>query len=236
MDLGGSGRKSVPAEEARLGLAELMERLGMAGDNRREVYALVDQFPGHGEAGKDSLLSLADSPNPLVREFAIQQLGQMGVLEAEDVMIRSLHDSIIRVRSSAILALGQIKSERAAGSLASLLTTPLQSNNIFHVYGALGAIGHPDVIPVLAEGLEDGAFYNQIAALDAIMKIDPGSGLTYAISELKDENVDVRRNAVIVCIQSGDKRAIDPLKPLYGDDDFETRFYARQGVKKLEKN
>jgi protein-S-isoprenylcysteine O-methyltransferase Ste14 len=235
MDLGDPGRKSESAEEATQGLAEIMGKLDKAGDNRREVYALIDQIPGHGEAGKDSLLSLANSPNPLIREFAIQQLGQMGVREAEDIMIRSLYDSIKRVRSSAILAVGQIKSERAADSLANMLSNPSQQNNTFHICGALGAIGNPDAIPVLAEVLEGGESFSQIAALNAILEMDPDAGLSYAFSELEDENVDVRRNAVIVCIQSGDQRAIDPLRSLHGNDDFETRFYARQGVKRLEK-
>jgi protein-S-isoprenylcysteine O-methyltransferase Ste14 len=235
MDLGGAGRKKVSSEEATEELTEIMERLEEADDNRREVYALVDQIPGHGEAGRDSLLFLAESPNPLIREFALMQLGQLGIREAEDIMLLSLFDSVKRVRSSAILAVGQIKSKRAADSLAAMLTTPRQPNNIFHIYGALAAIGDPDAIPVLAEGLKEGEFYNQIAALNAIMEIDPHQGLPYAFSELEDENVDVRRNAVIACIRSGDQKAIEPLKRLYHNKDFETRLYARQGVKLLEK-
>ena len=108
-------------------------------------------------------------------------------------------------------------------------------NHIFHIYGALGAIGDADAIPVLADGLKNGERYNQVSALSAILQIDPGVGLSYAISELNDENVEVKRNAVIVCIQSGNSRAIDPLKSCFEDEDFEVRFYARQGVKLLEK-
>ena len=83
--------------------------------------------------------------------------------------------------------------------------------------------------------LNEGAHYNQISALNAILEIDPGAGLACAISEMEDENVEVRRNAVIVCIQLGNPEAIGPLKKLYGDEDFEVRLYARQGVKRLEK-
>ncbi|RLD92001.1 MAG: hypothetical protein DRJ13_17000 [Bacteroidetes bacterium] len=72
-----------------------------------------------------------------------------------------------------------------------------------------------------------------MSALDAIFRIDTAAGLMYAIAELQDDNVEVRRNAVIVCIQSGDPRAIDPLKALFKDEDFEVRFYAKQGVKCL---
>ena len=233
MDLGDSGRKTESPEHTHQELTEILTKLEKAGDNRRDIYALVDQIPGHGQAGKESLVSLAESPNPVIREFAIQHLGRMGVLEAENIVIRSMYDSIRRVRSSAIIAAGEIKSVRASDSLTAMLIHPSHQNNIFHIYGALGAIANPDAIPVLAEGLKGGEYYNQIAALNAILEIDAGIGLSYAIAELSDKHVEVRRNAVIVCIQSGDPRAIEPLSLLFEDEDFEVRFYAKQGVERL---
>ena len=83
--------------------------------------------------------------------------------------------------------------------------------------------------------MKGGEHYSQIFALDAIMRIDPVEGLVYAITELRDEKAEVRRNAVITCIQSGDRKVIEPLKKLYRDNDFEVRFYARQGVKRLSR-
>ena len=233
MDLGGSHRNIESAEDIHQELTEILTKLEKAGDNRREIYALVDQIPGHGQAGKESLVSLAESPNPLIREFAIMHLGRMGVQEAEDIVIRFMYDSIKRVRSSAIITAGEIESLSASDSLTAMLIHPRLENNIFQIYGALGAIGDTAAIPVLAEGLKSGEHYNQIAALNAILEIDACIGLSYAIAELSDENVEVRRNAVIVCIQSGDPRAIDPLKALFKDEDFEVRFYAKQGVKCL---
>jgi len=154
--------------------------------------------------------------------------------EAEDIILRSMYDSIKRVRSSAIVAAGDIKSQLAADSLSSMLAHPVMDNNLFLIYGALGTIGNIAALPVLAEGLKEGPWYNQIAALSAIRAIDPGAGLSHAISELQDEQVEVRRNAVIACILSGSKQAIEPLRSKLGDEDFEVRFYARQGIKKLE--
>lgn len=48
---------------------------------------------------------------------------------------------------------------------------------------------------MLEKGLEGGEPYKQIAALDAILQIDPDKGLAFA--ELTNENVDVRRNRVL---------------------------------------
>ena len=64
------------------------------------------------------------------------------------------------------------------------------------------------------------------------MKIDPRAGSTYAASELQDTLVEVRRNAVMVCILSGDPGARDALEKVRDDEDFEVRFYARQGLKR----
>lgn len=235
MDPGIRARNTDTAVEVQQELSEILVKLEDAGDNRREIYAQIEKLPGHGVAGKETLLSLAESPNAHTREFAIMFLGELGALEAEDLMIRSLHDSVRRVRSSAIIAVGEIGSKRAADSLVALLIHPTLPNNLFHIYGSLGAIGDPGAIPVLAEGLKSGEHYNQIAALNAIRDIEPKAGLSHAIAELKDEHVEVRRNAVIVCIQSGDPRVIGPLRTVLDDEDFEVRFYAKQGIKRLKK-
>lgn len=234
MDLGSSGRMESSSSESRPELSDLLARLEDAGDQRRDVYPIMNEISQWGGAGNDSLLLLATNPNNHIREFAIMFLGRNKVLESEDLFIRSMYDSIKRVRSSAITAVGEIKSEVAVDSLEAMLLNPCMDNHTFLICGALGDIGDPDAIPVLAEGLEGGAHYNQVAALNAILDIDPDIGLSYAISELQDENIEVRRNAVIVCIQLGNDKAIEPLKKLYNDDDFEVRFYARQGVKRLE--
>jgi len=236
MDLGGSRKADAPTPESQRELSEIIHKLDQLGDRRREIYPLMNELPAFGEAGKDSLILLAAHPNNHIREFALEHLGQMKVRKAEDIMLRSLHDSILRVRSSAILAVGQIQSERAVDSLMAMLVDPRQPNNTFHLYGALGDIGDPSAIPVLAEGLKEGAHYNQVAALDAIMRIDPREGLPYVYDELNDPQVEIRRNAVITCIKTGDPSVIEPLSAMLDDADFEVRFYAKQGIKRLKSN
>jgi len=234
MDLGDSRMKNESAEEAKQELTEILNKLEKVGNNRQKIYALINQIPGHGKAGKESLVSLAGNPNPVIREFSIMQLGRMEAREAEDVIIRSMYDSIKRVRSSAIIAAGEIKSENVSDSLIAMLINPRLENNIFHIYGALSAIGDPDAIPFLAEGLDKQEWYKQNAALGAIMEIDPQRGIDYAMEELKDEEVHIRRNAVTLCILSDDPRVVAPLRELFNDDDFEVRFYARQGVRRIQ--
>ena len=235
MDLGKTSAASESGEENIQEVKEILAKLEQAGDNRREIYTLMDQISQAGKIGAESFLTLASHPNNHIREFAIAELGSKKVLEAEDLLISSLNDSIRRVRSAAILAVGQIQSIRAVDSLISMLVYPRQSNNSFHIYGALGDIGDPRAIPILATGLDGGERYNQTAALDAIMRIDPDEGLKYVYTELNDKNVEVRRHAVITCIKTGKPEVADALDALLEDEDFEVRFYARQGIKRLKK-
>ncbi len=234
VDLGKSININESPDPSLKELPEIMVKLEKAGDNRRGISAMMHEIPGCGKAGKDSLLVLAIHPNQHIREFAIMHLGRGKVLEGEDIYIRSMYDSIWRVRGASIIAVGEIQSEKAVDSLIQMLVNPRLKNNIFHIYGALGAIGDPKAIPYLAKGLDGGEHYNQVSALNAIMEIDPVKGLSYASAELKDENVSVRRNAVITCIQTGNQAAKEPLMALFSDEDFEVRFYAKQGVKRLE--
>jgi len=235
MDFNHSGKKPVDTNESRAELSEIMIELKQMGDNRREIYPLVDKIPAFGQTGIDSLLVLAAHPNPIIREFSIQQLGEHKVLAAEDIFIENMYDSIRRVRSSAMSAAGHIQSEKAADSLIHMLTNPRVHNYPFSIYGALGAIGDPKAIPYLADGLDGQEWFNQNAALDAIMDLNPQIGIKYAIKELQDADVHVRRNAVTVCILSGDPQIIEPLEELFEDEDFEVRFYAKQGVKRILK-
>ncbi len=234
VDLGKSKNISESPDPGRKELSEIMAKLEEAGDNRRAISAEMNHLPQHREAGKDSLLVLATHPNPLMREFAIMHLGREKVLEGEDIYIQSMYDSTWRVRGSAIIAVGAIRSEKAVDSLIQMLVNPRLKNNIFHIYEALGAIGDPKAIPYLARGLDGGEHYNQVSALNAILQIDADTGLGYALSELDDDNVSVRRNAVITCIQTGNQAAKESLMALFSDEDFEVRFYALQGVKRLE--
>jgi len=233
MDLGLRSNNDVSSEASQKALSEIMTELDKAGENRRGIYALIEDIPAYGLDGSDSLLVLARHTNPIIREFAIMHLGSLRVNEGEELIIHALKDSIKRVRSASISAAGEIRSALAVDSLIQLLVNPHQNNNVFLIYRALGSIGDPRALPILAEALKEGEHYNQISALDAIMRIDPEEGISYALTELQDEIVDVRRNAVVVLIQSDDPRTIEPLKSLYEDEDFEVRFYAKQGVKRL---
>jgi len=233
VDLKPAGAMDSPGSETLVELSQVVRSLDEIGDNRRGIYAEMKNIPRYGAAGTEALVSLAVHPNDIVREFSIQLLGEQNFTASEDIYLGALNDSVKRVRSSAILGAGNLSSERAADSLIQLLVAPRFPNNLFHIYGALGSIGQPKAIPYLVAGLDGGEWYNQVAALDAIFTIDREMGVEYAIRELQDEDLHIRQNAVIKCILSEDPQVVEPLKALFGDEDFEVRFYARQGVRRL---
>ena len=235
LDLRPLRKENAGGAEQTQELSAIAAGLDQAGDDRRAVYAQMEKIPRYGEAGTEVLMTLSGHPNPDVREFSIQFLGEQRCTAAEDIFLGALNDSVRRVRSSAIIASSILTSERAVDSLIGLLVHPLFPNNLFHIYGTLGAMGDARAIPFLAKGLEEEAWFNQRAALNAIMQIDPAAGVAYAIRELNDTDVNVRRNAVMQCILSGDLQVVNPLSDLSEDPDFEVRFYARQGVKRLTK-
>jgi len=222
------------SSESLADLSDLMQDVRLKGEDRREVWSLITRIPEYGSAGLDSLLILARNEKPIIREFSMQLLGDHKDIRVEGILLENMQDSIKRVRTAAILSAGKIRSEKAVDSLIVLTENPLLSGNLFHIYETLGVIGNVKALPCLVDGLKEGEWYNQISALNAILAIDRAAGAKYAIRELNDEKVKVRRNAVLVCILSEDQAVIEPLKALDKDEDFEVRFYARQGAKKLE--
>jgi protein-S-isoprenylcysteine O-methyltransferase Ste14 len=232
----GSGRgNSKERAEAGPALSGIIQEVDGMGDDRKGIWAIINELATYGEPGMDSLLVLATHPNPIIREFSMQMLGNHGVTEAEELFIASLNDSLSRVRSAAILAAGRIRSQKAVDDLVELADNPFVKNNLSQIYIALGSIGDPKAIPCLAKGLEMKEWYLQVPALNALMEIDPFTGLQYAFSELNDEDVNVRANAVMACIRSGNPEAVEPLRSVMDDEDFEVRFYAKQGIKQLER-
>ncbi|HER08444.1 MAG TPA: DUF1295 domain-containing protein [Bacteroides sp.] len=228
--------EKIAGTKTREALNEIVAELDNAGDNRKKIFSLMEPIPGFGPGGMEALSLLTGHENPIIREFSIQMLGRQKITAAEDLFIHAMHDSVWRVRNSGIIAAGEIRSEKATEHLIPMLDEPGMDRSLVLIYSALGSIGTHAAIPYLVAGLDGGEHYFQQSALEALMVIDPSAGIDHAIGELKDEDVQVRRNAVLACIRSGDPRVIEPLRFLYSDEDFEVRLYARQGIKRMQKD
>ena len=104
-------------------------------------------------------------------------------------------DGDARIRISAAGRLGEIKDERAVPALIGALKGRLEEMRREAAW-ALGNIGDASAVPVLIEALDEKDSMRCYVA-EALGKIGDVSAVPALIGALKDENRDVRFNAVI---------------------------------------
>ena len=201
---------------------------------RRELYKYFEELGNMGDVAVHPLISLLSDPDPVIREFSAQMLGELKASDAIDPLILALYDSISRVRNAAVGSLGEIGSEKAVEPLLSLLEESKETGFRNFVYRALGEIGSEESWLGLIAGLNDSIWYNRIAALNALYKVNPQKSAEYVIRALEDQDYQIRRNAVFIILRDQSEIYLEPLKKVIDDEDFETRFYARQAIKLME--
>lgn len=201
---------------------------------RRELYKYFEELGNMGDVAVHPLISLLSDPDPVIREFAAQMLGELKASDAIDTLISALSDSVSRVRNNAVGSLGDIGSKKAIEPLLSLLEGNKETGSRNFVYRALGEIGSEESWPGLIAGLNDSIWYNRIAALNALYKVNPQKSAEYVIRAMEDQDYQIRRNAVFIILQDQSEIYLEPLKKVIDDEDFETRFYARQAIKLME--
>ena len=138
-----------------------------------------------------------------------------------------LEDKSYRVRNSAILSLGKLKSEKAVEPLISRLNEPAGTGFRHFIYNALGGIGSDKAVNALIKGTKDSVWFVKISAIGALCEIDPDSAVEVIRSSLWDESPEVRRNLVYLILRYKIKELKDDVSRLHNDEDFETRFYAK---------
>ena len=65
------------------------------------------------------------------------------------------------------------------------------------------------------------------------MSIDPDEAMPYVYVALEHDHPQVRRKAVFILLQDPDAKAIPYLEKVVNDEDFETRFFARQAIRQI---
>lgn len=202
--------------------------------HRRYMYSHFEKMTKLGNYAVNPLIELLTDPNANIREYAADALGELKTIEAILPLIAALHDSIPRVRYSVGRSLGLFDLEDVEEPLSAMLEKPINpqiKNQIFHILGNLGSEKAWDF---LINDLENAEWYHRTATLNALTNINPEKALTYVFQALKDENPNVRRNAVTILLKQKPKQAKEALKTVINDDDFETRFYAKQALELIE--
>jgi HEAT repeat protein len=202
--------------------------------DRREMSAYFNILGEIGEPAVNQLVMYLASNDPVKREFAANQLGWIKDTAAVIPLIASLEDDVWRVRRSASNALAEIGDHRAADPIFSMMVNSSAGERPRY-YELMGRFGVAEAWPYLVEGLYNEKWYIGNEALHALVDIDAEKAMPYVFEALKDTNYRKRRTAVFILLNLKPSTAVEPLKGVLDDEDFETRFYAQQAINLIEK-
>jgi HEAT repeat protein len=99
----------------------------------------------------------------------------------------------------------------------------------------LADMGTMDVLNRVPEYLADEGTWVRSAGLAALGALGAEEGIPLATPGLSDEEPAVRREAVIALLRIGSPLARPALERATEDDDWETRIYAAEALKRLRR-
>ena len=200
---------------------------------RRELHKHFTALGQFGNVSAPQLIQYLSNPDPVIREFAANQLGNIRSKNAVEPLILALKDENWRVKNSAANALSDIGDQRAAGPVMEIVkNTPVEERSRF--YSLLGSFKVVEAWPILVEGTNQPEWYKKVAALRAMSKISLKKAKPYMYTALSDTQFRVKREVVFMLLELKPKDAVKPLQSVLDDEDFETRFYAKEAIKLIE--
>ena len=150
-----------------------------------------------------SINKLSKGGSMASRQAAAEQLASIRTPVAVEELVRALDDVALPVREQAARALGEIGDERAVAPLVSKLADP--SSGITNAAAtALGKIGSADALPSLAAAAQLGPLSRQLAALEALGRIDDDRVSTLLVSLATDADAAIRSAAIRALIERED--------------------------------
>ncbi len=219
----------IPPEEIASVVQEIRNTPG-----RRTLHIPFNNLIRAGDTAIPPLSEMLKDSNAVIREFSADALGKIGNIHSVKYLIPLLEDSVARVRNSAAQALGHIGSEDALPVLMRMLQDPIDPGLRSWICDALGNIGSESAWEQLVPELKDSRWWHRNMVLNALTKINTKKAMPQVIAALQDENPNVRRNAVMILLRAKPPDARSALEAVLTDEDFETRFYARQALELLK--
>ena len=137
-----------------------------------------------------------------VRRETVLALSKVGGEEAVPLLARGLNDRETPLRTAAALGLGLTKLAVAVGPLLSRLPQESDPEVEVEIVRALGRVGDPRAIPVLAERASGGGFFSRIPssirveAVRALGEIGGEAARPVLQRLLRDRNAEVREAAL----------------------------------------
>ncbi len=170
---------------------------------------------GGAEAAGALVLLLAD-PDPTVRNRVVEALVLIGPAATESVQryLASWHEPLGTIIPELV---GRLRLSSTLPLLAQGITDPAPATRAA-VALALGRIGGEVAVPPLLELLRDLVDEVRIAAANALGAIAHPAAVNALLDEAADDNPAVRIAAVDALGRIGDRRGIDTIVRLSGDD------------------
>lgn len=216
-------------------LDSLLVHIEQSADNRRTTSHYMTQLYLEKNSATPYLLKLLQSENAYAREMAAAYLGDLKAEQAITPLIDLLNDETPRVRNNAARALGAIGDTSATRPLFKHLDSLHDIGFRNNLLLALSHLKAKETIPYLIPILTDSLWYSRTMALIAITEIDSLQARPFVYQALHDPHPRVRRQAVDILLFAPHPEALPYLETIANDPDFETRFYARQAIRLIQK-
>jgi HEAT repeat protein len=145
-----------------------------------------------------------------VRAEAAEALGDMGVPEAVEPLVRALTDSMPVVRAMAARSLGKLRANAACKQLRSCLTDQDETTRC-NAIQALVDIGDKGAMPQIAQLIMDPSKEVRKMVLEALHRLGDASLLDHVLPALSAADADICIAGARALSKLGDQRATGPL-------------------------
>ncbi len=181
-----------------------------------------------------------DSANPLVRQEAVSQAGEMATVFLKEhglfgKIIKMTGDISTGVRVAACRVLGEHKVSEAVGELIDILKNDSSDMVRNEAADVLGEIGDAEAIEGLKEALIQSSPKVRISAALALAKLGSDAGLNEAINGIKSSDYEVRARACRIIGLVGDESMVFLLEEALSDFDRRVKNAACEAVNILKK-
>lgn len=182
------------------------------------------------------LSETAKHPNPFIRAKSIWSIGSIGYPSGLPYLVEACKDSSSVVRHSATMAIGFLHYAPAAASLYPMLrdeTDSVRTAAIQSIYSFRKTEGSGVLAADLAVSLNDPAPVVRYVAVQALGGGFPDTTVAgdLLIEALRDENKDVRVEAIVSLKNINYKKAEPILKKMYDTASVDEEFAISEAIK-----
>jgi HEAT repeat protein len=158
------------------------------------------------------LIASLHNPDPLMRNAAAQALAHVDDERAVDPLLAAIADTDSWVRYFAARALGDQRRQRAVEALTRLAVEDPAGHVRLAATMALGSIGSPQAVPVLAEIAGSGDSERANAAVRALGHIPHAEAWSPLEAVLRSEDQEMRAAAALAIARLGGSKAVELLE------------------------